>query len=395
VKKAGATTGQCQERSVNGNLNCCKRTPGNDLVITNGCGANNICVGFNVNDQCEVNQHSLYCNPCCPDGNIYREGGKTVIENGKVKITAACDSKCKNEQGSKGLPAIYPINFCTTESVKWIDRPGNNPTDIVDVSIFSNNGTIASMPLPKAPAVSCATPDPQPGPVCQVADDCYAQYPTMICPSCSNGVCVDIGDVNSTSQELLEFASSVKGNLNCCKRTPGTSGIITNGCGANNICIGFNKDDQCEVNSKAAYCNPFCPDGNIMMSDGKFQVENGSPKLNHTVIGTEACNVTNNNGKDNNGFAKPIPPIFPMWYCNCRDIKWKATGAGPTDTVQEWCVVSGGSVTSLTSEIGVDTSSTPSLGCKCNDYDGNMKDCNSCSACVWTSSSKTCAEKGV
>jgi hypothetical protein len=70
VRKGQATTGVCEAQSPkgNGNLNHHKRTPGNDPVVTNGCGAINFCFGFNQNDQCEVNQHASYCHPMCPGG---------------------------------------------------------------------------------------------------------------------------------------------------------------------------------------------------------------------------------------------------------------------------------------------------------------------------------------
>ncbi|KAG7339592.1 PT repeat-containing protein [Nitzschia inconspicua] len=129
--------------SGNGNLNCCKRTPGNDLVITNGCGANNICFGFNDNDQCEVNQHAAYCHPSCPGGNL------------NAAMNAIDPTKCTNlgnDQGSKGMPFIYPLSYCACRDIKWKNN-GN-----VDEIPASCGATIVP------PVTSSPTPNPTAAP---------------------------------------------------------------------------------------------------------------------------------------------------------------------------------------------------------------------------------------
>ncbi|KAG7363797.1 outer membrane adhesin like protein [Nitzschia inconspicua] len=262
--------------AVNGNLNCCKRTPGNDLVIANGCGANNICFGFNLNDQCEVNQHAAYCHPSCPGGNL------------NAALTAIDPTKCThlgNDQGSKGMPFIYPMDYCMTRDIKWKKGISGQWTEMPPL----DKKTAPVDPKPTTSAVC----NPPITPECVDALDCvnHPKHDAMQCPSCVSGMCINMPE-------------DINGNLNCCKITPGnTKGIITNGCGANNICWGFNENDQCEVNQHAAYCHPSCPLGNL---DSKGKVD--PTKCTHM---------------DNDQGSKGMPPIYPMSYCACRDIKWK------------------------------------------------------------------------
>ncbi|KAG7339593.1 peptidoglycan-binding domain protein [Nitzschia inconspicua] len=264
--------------AVNGNLNCCKRTPGNDLVITNGCGANNICFGFNDNDQCEVNQHAAYCHPSCPGGNL------------NAAMTAIDPTKCTNlgnDQGSKGMPFIYPMDYCMTRDIKWKNGMTGQWLENPPLLI----GTPPVNPKPATPAVC----NPPITPECVFATDCidHPNHDPMFCPSCVSGMCINKPEVN--------------GNLNCCKRTPGNDLVITNGCGANNLCFGFHEDDQCEVNQHAAYCNPYCPGGNVKIVNGK------------EVIDTTKClNLSND--------KKALPLIYPLEWCKFRDVKWKKNG---------------------------------------------------------------------
>jgi len=386
---------QCQARkSTNGNLNCCKRTPGNDLVITNGCGANNVCVGFNDLDQCEVNQHALHCNPCCPEGNIVRNGDGSINKvNGRVEINPDACGGCEND--GKPMVEIYPIEFCTTEAVKWKLRPNNDPTDTIELELMQSmkKSELGSAPAPGV--VQCKSEQPEPK-ECAVADDCYGLFPNMVCPQCTTeGRCMDIGnfDPTATDASLIDwasdFASSVKGNLNCCKRTPGTTGIITNGCGANNICIGFMQNDQCEVNDKAAYCNPYCPDGNVLYKDGTFATDDKGHVLYDDTFGpTGKCPLLDNrNGADNDGVQKPMPRIFPLSWCNCRNVKWSVSG--PNDQVDAFCNADG---TTGTAETNPDSDASVSTGCTCSDY--SYKDggdaCIACTGCTWKSSGSKC-----
>jgi hypothetical protein len=351
-------------------LNCCKRTPGNDLVITNGCGANNVCVGFNDHDQCNVNQHALHCNPCCPEGNIaFTPEGNIVKENGRVVLIAGACPNCDNDQGNPnlGLPAIYPLDYCLTENIKWKSRPNNNKDelDLPAMDLMTRSEAAAKTVLKSSTSQcveSAKVAEPR---ECDTADQCWSKYPDMFCPQCLEdaGLCVDIGD-DASLDDVALFSSSVQGNLNCCKRTPGTSGIITNGCGANNVCIGFNQLDQCEVNDKAAYCNPYCPDGNVLFQT----VKNGTPGTPKPLNGTpdngfkwkygadgasrvfaldskgdvmfdpDGCpGLANNNGADNTGVAKPMVRIYPMTWCKCSDVKWKDRAGKQIDEVEASC----------------------------------------------------------
>jgi hypothetical protein len=246
--------------AVNGNLNCCKRTPGNDLVITNGCGANNICFGFNDHDQCEVNQHAAYCHPSCPGGNL------------NDAMTAIDSSKCThmdNDQGSKGMPWIYPMDYCMSRDIKWKNGISAQWTEMPPLE----TGSAPKDPIPTTNAI-CDPPITQ---ECVDDIDCldHANHDPMFCPKCQAGICVN---------------QVPKGNLNCCKYTLGTGNILTNGCGANNICFGFNDHDQCEVNGKSAYCHPSCPLGNM--------------DQNGNVDPNKCTHMSNDQG------SKGMPPIY-------------------------------------------------------------------------------------
>mmetsp|Transcript_5883 Transcript_5883/g.14461 ORF Transcript_5883/g.14461 Transcript_5883/m.14461 type:complete len:563 (+) Transcript_5883:275-1963(+) len=450
VKESDSDTyGKCvKPYDGKGNLNCCKRTPGNDLVITNGCGANNVCVGFNDHDQCNVNQHALHCNPCCPGGNVIFDEvtGEVTKENGRVvidqEICSTLPNTCFNDQGNQHhFPTIYPIEFCLTDKIKWKERKGN-PIDLIDsdgtladlaveVKAAADNGSLLSEVISTANVLStdpvvgvgqCDSPAPEPVSECVTADECWAkpENKDWFCPKCvvdDNGIgrCVDVADVDNENA-LAEFVGGIKGNLNCCKRTPGTEGIITNGCGANNICIGFRENDQCEVNNKAAYCNLYCPGGNVLcqtgedgtgtpqlcgdesvtdfyMPDGKkrFAVDgSGTIKYNESHLLSPECNLDNRNGADDTGNQKPMPPVFPMSYCKCRDVKWKETGNDP-DTMMEMCGPDSDDVEVVfPTDIVATAEVVPSGGCNCGDYAGDKKGCQACSDCTWSNSKKTC-----
>ena len=281
--------GKCMERKMpNGNVNCCKRTPGKNLVITNGCGANNICFGFRDHDQCEVNQHAAYCHHNCYYGNI----GPNMDEDPDFSKCTDINHNHKtieNDQGSKPITKIYPMEYCLTRDIKW----KNGIT-----GYWTENPPFDSDTPPVLPAVqpdlTCDTPPEDDAIVCEDWTDCVDYFgDTMSCPKCvkkgnaATGVCEDVYTGN--------------GNLNCCKVTPGTGGIMTNGCGANNICWGFNDHDQCEVNQHAAYCHPGCPGGNM---DSKGN-----------VVPCKCGHLWNDQG------SKWDTPIYPMKWCTDRDIK--------------------------------------------------------------------------
>jgi hypothetical protein len=335
-----------------------------------------------------------------------------VKENGLVKVDQDACPMCTNDQGKtgQGLPAIYPIEFCLTENIKWKERTTNSKADMdLDATLAAlvtqaAGGTpIATVTTsPAIERLSCdGTPTPATVRECEKADDCWAKYEDWMCPKCitETGTCVDVADV-SDPDALAEFSSGVKGNLNCCKRTPGNDNIITNGCGANNICIGFNIDDQCEVNDKAAYCNPYCPNGNVLtdpndktgmtfLTDSKGTVLFDKTLCDNVPLvysngSTTTISLGNFNGADNTGVEKEMVRIYPMTYCKCRDVKWKTVGGGETDTVTEMCP------TFLFKEQATATIQTISTGaCNCGDY-GTSTECAQCSNCEW----KTTGNKG-
>jgi hypothetical protein len=234
-----------------------------------------------------------------------------------------------------------------------------------------------------------------------------------------------------------------KGNVNCCKRTPGTENIITNGCGANNICIGFNQMDQCEVNDKAAYCHIDCPGGNVycktkqggedLCSKETPTVDNSGWKLLEKTLddGTvvqrkvfatdnkgavkyyeyddwkkgdthtmdlDSCQLGNYNSKHNDGVPKPMVRVFPMDWCMCRNVYWKQQQA---DTDTTW--PDGGMCTYTSDDpnlsavydqqvIITDTTETASGGCNCGDNNGDEASCRACSNCFWKSNGKKCLD---
>jgi hypothetical protein len=279
--------GLCMERKLpNGNVNCCKRTPGNDLVITNGCGANNICFGFRNYDQCEVNQHAAYCHPGCYYGNI---GPNLNLAPDFSRCTnkEGVATTIGNNQGSKPITMIYPMSYCMTRDIKW-------KNDITGK--WEENPAYDGLSTPVLAAEAglvCAAPPLDPIP-CDDWTDCLNFYSdTMFCPACVK-----------KSQDTVGYceAQLPNGNKNCCKRTPGNELVITNGCGANNICFGFNQNDQCEVNQHAAYCHPMCPDGNL---DANMNID------------TSKCNLWNDQG------SKWDTPIYPIQWCLDRNIIWK------------------------------------------------------------------------
>ncbi|KAL3923331.1 MAG: hypothetical protein SGILL_001718 [Bacillariaceae sp.] len=290
--------GKCKERKIpNGNVNCCKRTPGNDLVITNGCGANNICFGFRDHDQCEVNQHAAYCNPDCWDGNI-GENLDLSPSWDRCNLKDGSASTIGNDQGSKPVTKIHPMWYCMTRDIKW----KNGITGEWDEHPMIDTG--ADPVLEEEIGTACEE-EPEQVP-CEDWQDCVEFFSdTMFCPKCKK-------TGNSASGYCEAQAPKGNGNLNCCKITPGNDGIVTNGCGANNICFGFNEHDQCEVNQHAAYCNPHCPDGN-MNDDG-------------TAVDPNKCtHIKNDQG------SKWDTPIHPMEWCLSRDVKWK-----DDETFEEW-----------------------------------------------------------
>jgi hypothetical protein len=141
------------------------------------------------------------------------------------------------------MPWIYPISYCMTRDIKWKNGVSGQWIEMPPLQ----NGSPPVNPVPTTGTVC----NPPITPECVVDTDCldHPNHDPMFCPSCEAGMCINKPEVN--------------GNLNCCKRTPGNELVITNGCGANNICFGFNENDQCEVNQHASYCHPLCKDGNL------------------------------------------------------------------------------------------------------------------------------------
>jgi hypothetical protein len=266
-----------------GNLNCCKRTPGNDLVITNGCGANNICFGFNDHDQCEVNQHAAYCNPTCWSGNLDEN-----LENpswDKCRDYYGKAVTIDNDQGSKSVPKIYPMEYCMNTNIYWKQRSKGD----VEPPMESNPEFSASAKPVEPDLSSLGTEcEPPKEPECVYDIDCldHPNHDPMFCPTCEGGMCV-------------AKPYDGNGNLNCCKRTPGNDLVITNGCGANNICWGFHDDDQCEVNQHAAYCHPSCPEGNVDLQTGEIIEGACDPGM-----------VDPHNGITNNQGSAGLPRVF-------------------------------------------------------------------------------------
>ncbi|KAL3916405.1 MAG: hypothetical protein SGILL_005196 [Bacillariaceae sp.] len=230
--------------------------------------------------------------------------GDTSEANLLVNFDSPSFSKCTNsdweetgvdnDQGSKAVTQIYPLSYCVNTEIKWKDRSKGDVEPPIDSNdLFTTDATIAVKDISEND-ILC---DPPITDECADDIDCLAHpdHDVMFCPQCIEGMCINRPEPN--------------GNLNCCKRTPGNDLVITNGCGANNICFGFNDHDQCEVNQHAAYCHPSCMEGNLD-SDGN-------------IIGDGTCG-----GKlENDQGSKGMPKVFPMGVCKCTDVKFKTSGA--------------------------------------------------------------------
>jgi hypothetical protein len=203
----------------------------------------------------------------------------------RTAIVAGACPMLSNDQGTAGMPWIYPMDYCMTRDIKWKNGMGEQWGDFPSIEV----GTPPVNAVPST-AVACNPPFV---PECEMDWDCvdHANHDPMFCPSCEAGICVNKPEVH--------------GNLNCCKRTPGNELVITNGCGANNICFGFHEDDQCEVNQHSAYCNPYCPGGNLDASGN--------------IDPTKCTNLSDDNNK-------ALPKIYPLAWCQYRDVKWKNNG---------------------------------------------------------------------